>query len=94
MSSARLLLLALLAGCDRNASDILPDYKSNLPPVVNIGEMGVLTMGEFAELQSDLSPWDWCEGATNGEIPGLEGEYPGVAPAAASTESSARPSSA
>lgn len=80
MSSARLLLLALLAGCDRNASDILPDYKSNLPPVVNIGEMGVLTMGEFAELQSDLSPWDWCEGATNGEIPGLEGEYPGGGP--------------
>ena len=75
MSSA-LFLLAGLLGCDRDARDILPDFKSNLPAVVDIGEMAVLSTAEFADMQDSSEPWSWCESPSSGEIPGLEGDYP------------------
>ena len=41
-ANSGLILLSLLLGCDRDASDFLPQFRSTAPPVVEIGELAVI----------------------------------------------------
>lgn len=68
MSRNHLLLAGaalLVASCDRNNTAALPDPGDDVPQVIEIGELQVLTQEELGEMQAGLAngidPKTWCE---------------------------------
>jgi len=68
MSSHRLLLVGaslVLASCDSNNTEALPDPGDDVPQIIEIGEMQVLTTDELAEMQGlpaqGIDPAEWCK---------------------------------
>lgn len=62
MSSRTLLSvvgLLAIAGCDRDGTDLLPP-NSNFDPVVTIGELKVLSPGEYFDYRVASNHYDWC----------------------------------
>lgn len=57
-----------MAACDRSG-DVLPDPE-DVPEIIEVGEIRVLTAEEFTELQTSLDPAAWC-GDTSKDPEGL-----------------------
>ena len=73
MSDLRFLVLVpvlTMAACDRQGEDVLPN-PGDVPEIIEIGELRVLTAEEFADFQSTTDPASWC-GDTSKDPEGLE----------------------
>lgn len=89
-----LLLLSLtLLGCDRDASDFLPQFRSKAPPVVEIGALAVIGADDWNSYTAANRPewpasegssfdaeaaYSFCEERVGAGVEGVEGEAAGM----------------
>ena len=69
--------LATAAACDRSGDDLIPQPSEDLPAVIDIGEMAVMSPDQLATLQAEgSSAKSWCD--TNADDNGNPYCYYGV----------------
>ena len=68
---SKVLLLTVLGGtvaCDRSGDDLIPQPSEDLPAVIDIGEMAVLSPDQLVTLQAEgASSKSWCDSNADSE---------------------------
>jgi hypothetical protein len=56
------LALGTMSGCDRDGTDLLPKPDSSLVPIIEIGQLEVLSKSQAESLSGKDNPSEWCDG--------------------------------